>query len=151
MEADEAQHIAESIGIAINKSDRVGRALGITLVSIRPGFSRVRMKVREDMLNGFNICHGGITFTLADVAFGYACNSRNRKTLALTCNINYSATAGEGDTLTATAEERSLSGRIGICDVTVTNQQEVVIAHFRGTSYGTSELVQANLQRSTTE
>jgi acyl-CoA thioesterase len=102
-------------------------------------------------LNGVNICHGGITFTLADIAFAYACNSRNRKTLALTCNINYSATAAEGDTLTATAEERSLSGRIGICDVTVTNQHEVVIAHFRGTSYGTSEPLQANLQRSTTE
>ena len=141
----EAQRVAERTGIVINKSDRVGRALGITLESIKHGFARVLMKVREDMLNGFNICHGGITFTLADVAFAYACNSRNRKTLALTCNINYSGRAVEGDTLTATAEERSLSGRIGICDVTITNQHGAVVAHFRGTSYGTSERVQANL------
>ena len=145
MESDEAQRIAECIGTAMNKSDRVGQALGITLEIIRPGFAKVLMKVREDMLNGFGICHGGITFTLADVAFSYACNSRNRKTLALTCNINYSASAVKGDTLTATAEERLLSGRIGIYDVTVTNQHDVAIAHFRGTSYGTSEPFQADL------
>jgi acyl-CoA thioesterase len=145
MESDEAQRIAERIGVAMNESDRVGHALGITLEIIRPGFARVLMKVREDMLNGFGICHGGITFTLADVAFAYACNSRNRKTLALACNINYSSSAMKGDTLTATAEERLLSGRIGVCDVTVTNQNDVVIAHFRGTSYGTGESFQANL------
>ena len=145
MESDEAQHIAECIGIAMDKSDMVAHALGITLEIIRPGFARVLMTVRGDMLNGFGICHGGITFTLADVAFAYACNSRNRKTLALACNINYSASAVKGDTLTATAEEGLISGRIGICDVTVTNQHDVVIAHFRGTSYGTSERVQANL------
>ncbi len=145
MESDEAQRIAQSIGIVINKSDKVGHALGITLESIKPGFARVVMKVRNDMLNGFDICHGGITFTLADVAFAYACNSRNRKTLALSCNINYSASAAEGDTLTATAEEKLVSGRIGICDVTVTNQHDVIIAYFRGTSYGTSERVQNDL------
>jgi acyl-CoA thioesterase len=141
----EAQRIAECIGTAINKSDRVAQSLGITLESIRPGFARVSMKVRENMLNGFSICHGGITFTLADVAFAYACNSRNRKTLALSCNINYSAPAKEGDTLTATAEELVLNGRIGTCDVTVANQHGKVIAHFRGTSYGTSEPVKDNL------
>jgi acyl-CoA thioesterase len=145
MERDEAQLTAERVGVAMAKSDRVGHALGIRLEIIRPGFARVLMKVREDMLNGFGICHGGITFTLADVAFSYACNSRNRKSLALVCNINYSASAVKGDTLTAVAEERLLSGRIGVCDVTVTNQRDVVVAHFRGTSYGTGEPFQVDL------
>jgi len=144
MGSDEAQRIAERVGVFISETDRVARTLGMTLENIKPGFAKVSMKVRENMLNGFNMCHGGVTFCLADVAFAYACNSHNKKAVALSCNINYSAPAREGDTLIATAEER-LSGRIGICDITVTNQHGAIIAVFRGTSYGINEPVRANL------
>jgi acyl-CoA thioesterase len=141
----QTQRIAERVGSFITRSDRVAQTLGIRLEAIEPGSAKVSLTVRENMLNGLGICHGGIIFTLADIAFEYACNSRNVRTLAVTCSIDYSARAVEGDTLTARTEEKSLNGRTGIYDVTVTNQDGAIIAHFRGTSHGTSAHVQDDL------
>lgn len=128
------QHIVEEI----MKRDFAAQAMGIKLISIDEGTASLSMVVRHDMLNGLAICHGGIIFALADTAFAYACNSRNRKTVALTCTINFLTSAVEGDTLIAVAKEVSLKGRTGLYDITVSNQTGAEIAQFRGTSYGTS-------------
>jgi len=121
--------------------DRASRHLGIKIERVDEGVAVLSMTVREDMLNGLDILHGGFTFSLADSAFAFACNSRNRKTVALNCTINFVAAAKVGDTLTATAREVSLSGRTGVYDVSVKNQSDELVAEFRGTSYGTSSSV----------
>lgn len=132
---------AKRSGEEMMANDKAARALGIELVEIAPGFAKMTMQVRNDMLNGFAICHGGMTFSLADTAFAYACNSRNKKTVALQCTINYTSAAHEGDTLTAVASESSLAGRTGVYDITITNQHGKQISFFRGTSYATSSSI----------
>ncbi len=118
--------------------DFAAQSMGISINSVSEGTASLSMKVRRDMLNGLAICHGGFIFALADTAFAYACNSRNRKTVALQCTISFVKSAVEGDTLTARAEEVSLKGRTGLYDITISNQHNETLAHFRGTSYGTS-------------
>ncbi len=135
------EDLAAHVAAVMNANDRAAKLLGITLVEVRPGGAVMRMLVREDMLNGHGICHGGITFTLADTAFAYACNSRNVKTLALACTINFVAAVSEGDVLTAEAREVSSSNKTGIYDIAVTNQKGESVAQFRGTSYATRSSV----------
>lgn len=130
-----AQKLADACGAAMYERDYAAQMLGIVLDEINAGYARMSMSVRKDMVNGHDICHGGITFTLADTAFAYSCNSRNLVTVASGCSIEFSSPARLADRLTAVAEERSLSGRTGIYDITVTNQDGVVIAYFRGRSY----------------
>ena len=93
------------------------------------------MTVREDMVNSHGICHGGTIFSLADCAFAYSCNSRNRKTVAAGATIDYVSSARLGDRLTAVGEERALSGRTGVYDVQVVDEDGKLIACFRGRSY----------------
>lgn len=123
------------------RRDRASSHLGIAIESVDEGQAVLSMTVRDDMLNGLDILHGGVTFTLADSAFAFACNSRNRKTVALNGTISFIAAARAGDVLTATAREVSLSNRTGIYDVSVKNQNGELVAEFRGTSYGTSSAV----------
>lgn len=115
--------------------DRASRSLGMKLDSVGPGHAVLTMTVREDMLNGHDICHGGFIFALADSAFAFACNSYNRTTVASGCAIDFVAPARQGDMLTATARERSVSGRTGVYDIEVTNQRGERVAFFRGKSY----------------
>ena len=117
------------------ESDRASRALGMAIAQIGPGSAKLTMTVRPDMVNGHAICHGGFIFTLADSAFAFACNSYNFNTVAQGCSIEYLAPARDGDVLTAVAQERNLSGRIGVYDIEVTNQRDEKIALFRGKSY----------------
>ncbi len=128
------QRLAEAVGAALYARDHAAQGLGITLVEIRPGYARMTMTVRQDMLNSHDICHGGFTFTLADTAFACACNARNLVTVATGGTILYPASGRLGDRLTAIAEERHLQGRNGVTDVTITNQSGTVIALFRGQS-----------------
>jgi acyl-CoA thioesterase len=93
------------------------------------------MRVRKNMVNGHNICHGGMIFTLADSAFAHACNSKNNNTIASGCSIEYLAPGNLGDTLTATAIERSRGGKTGVYDITINNQDNITLALFRGKSY----------------
>jgi len=93
------------------------------------------MTVRTDMLNGFKICHGGFITTLADSAFAFACNSANQLTVAAAIAVDFIAPAQEGDRLTAEAHELSLSGRTGVYDVKVLNQEGVLVAVLRGRSH----------------
>ena len=128
---------AEQVGKKMFEHDRCAQALGIELVSIEPGQAIMTMVVREDMLNGFAICHGGITFALGDTAFAYACNSRNERTVALTCSITYAIAVQLGDVLTAHAREEVLNKRTGVYDVVISNQNGIKVALFRGNSYNT--------------
>jgi acyl-CoA thioesterase len=140
-EGNEADATALRAAERMMQHDKAARALGVELDAVGAGYARMSMLVRDDMVNGFGICHGGVTFSLADTAFAYACNSRNKKSIALSCTINYLAAVQPGDKLTATAEEKSLGGRIGLYDVRIVNQNDIVVAEFRGTSYGTSQTV----------
>jgi acyl-CoA thioesterase len=132
--ARSSQQIAEACGVHMYEMDQLARLLGIVLDEMAPGRSRVSMTVRDDMANSVGTCHGGIIFSLADCAFAYSCNSRNRKTVAAGASIDYVSAARLGDRLTAVAEERALVGRTGIYDVRVVDQNDELIAFFRGRS-----------------
>lgn len=119
---------------AMWQDDHASAWMGIKLDEIDEGTAILSLEVKTHHTNGHGICHGGITFTLADSAFAFACNSRNQKTVAQHNSISYIAPAHLGDTLTATATEVSLIGRSGIYDVQVTNQNNITIAVFRGCS-----------------
>lgn len=116
-------------------TDKASIALGIHLTHITPGVAHMEMQVRPDMINGFGTCHGGMITTLADSAFGFACNSYNELTVASGLSVDFVAPAFEGDMLTARASEVSLSGRTGVYDVMVFNQKADCIAVFRGRSH----------------
>lgn len=128
------QEIAEAVGRGMYERDHCAIAHGIELVEIAPGYARMTMTVRKDMVNGHDICHGGMTFTLADTAFAYACNAGNEITVAAACNIVFPAPAKLGDVLTAECREVHKRGRAGVYDTTVTNQEGAVIGIFRGQS-----------------
>lgn len=131
----EAQSLAERVAADMFARDHASQSLGITIDSVAPGRAELTMPVREDMLNGHAICHGGFIFTLADSAFAFACNSYNVMTVASGCAIDFVAPAREGDVLTAKARERSVSGRTGVYDIEVKNQRGETVALFRGKSY----------------
>lgn len=114
--------------------DNASKWFGMSIDEVSEGRAVLSLTVEKQHCNGHAICHGGVTFSLADSAFAFACNSRNQVTVAQHNSINFIAPGHLGDRLTALAEERSLSGRSGIYDVTVTNQDGRVIAEFRGLS-----------------
>jgi acyl-CoA thioesterase len=129
------EELARRVSAAMYAKDRAARMMGITLRVVRHGYCEAAMTVREDMLNAQNLCHGGMLFTLADTAFGYACNSRNQANVALQCAISFAAPARLGDELIAIAERRVQGGRTGTYDVTLSKADGSVIALFRGTNY----------------
>ena len=128
-----AQELAEQSAAAMWAQDAASQAMGMKLDSVQPGYARMTMQVRDDMVNGHRICHGGFVFTLADSAFAFACNTYGQVTVAQDCDIVFVAPARLGDVLTAEATERHRFGRNGIYDVTVRRDGEV-IAEFRGRS-----------------
>ena len=104
-------------------ADRASRGLGMRLLAIGAGSARLQMTVRDDMLNGHEICHGGFITTLADSAFAFACNSNNQVTVASGLSVEFLAPARPGDVLTADATEVSRGGRTGVYDMVVTNRR----------------------------
>lgn len=129
------QQVAEATRDAMWKDDRASKMLGLNVVAIGPGTSTVTMTVREDMLNGHDICHGGLITTLADSAFAFACNAYNELTVASGFDVNIVAAGKRGDVMTATAREVSKAGRTGVYDIEVRNQRGELVATFRGRSY----------------
>ncbi|MGW5192370.1 hydroxyphenylacetyl-CoA thioesterase PaaI [Kribbella sp. NPDC004138] len=125
--------LAARVAAAMWAEDTASAGLGMRLAAVGEGTARLEMTVREDMVNGHGIAHGGFVFTLADSAFAFACNSRNQVTVAQACDIVFVAPARRGDLLVADARERTAFGRNGIYDITVTRGDEV-IAEFRGRS-----------------
>jgi acyl-CoA thioesterase len=124
--------VAQAVAEAMYPRDHAAHALGLQLAEVRPAWARVEMTVRQDMLNGHGVCHGGLLFTLADTAFAYACNSSNHNTVASACTIEFVRPGHLGDRLVAIAHERTHSGRSGVYDVEVVNQQGEMVAMFRG-------------------
>ena len=125
---------AEKSADAMWSSDQASHWLGMSIVSVDEGQAVLSLTVEKHHCNGLGICHGGITFSLADSCFAFACNSRNQATVAHNNMITYTAAARVGDTLTATAREVSLTGRSGIYDVRVENQNGQTVAEMRGLS-----------------
>jgi len=115
-------------------ADAASRALGMELVEVTDGRAVVRMTVRDDMVNGHGLCHGGLVASLADSTFALACNSRGVPTVAAGFDVTFLRPSRAGDVLEATAEERALTGRSGLYDVTVCTGDGVVVAEFRGRS-----------------
>ena len=128
------QERADRSATAMWDNDRASKFLGIELLSVGKGIAEMRLGVEAKHCNGHNICHGGFIFTLADSAFAFACNSYNEATVAQHNTITYVNAGRLGDELVATAREISKSGRNGIYDVDVTNQNGSLIASFRGCS-----------------
>lgn len=128
------QERAERCAAALWDSDKASQALGMHLVQIGPGQATLTMVVRDDMLNGHGMCHGGLIFSLADSAFAFACNGYNQITVAQQNQITYLSPGQAGETLTATARETARQGRSGTYDVTVTGADNRQIALFRGLS-----------------
>ncbi len=129
------QQVAEASREAMWKNDRASRWLGLVVQAVGPGTATLTMTVREEMLNGHDICHGGLVTTLADSAFAFACNAYNELTVAAGFDVNLMAPARLGDMLTARATELSKTGRTGVYDIAVTNQRGEAVAAFRGRSY----------------
>lgn len=131
----DAQRLAELVREGMYANDRASKALGMHVREVAPGRAVLTMTVREDMLNGHDICHGGLIATLADSAFAFACNSYNELTVASGFAIDLLAPARLGDVLTATCTEVARGGRTGLYDTEVVNQKGERIAVFRGRSY----------------
>ncbi|WP_345761741.1 hydroxyphenylacetyl-CoA thioesterase PaaI [Diaminobutyricibacter sp. McL0608] len=123
---------------AMIERDRASAALGMQVVRSSARDAVVTMRIREDMLNGFDVTHGGIVFALADTAFAIACNEDEQITLAAGADITFLKPTTAGQTLTATASVRARSGRTGLYDVSVTDETGETVAEFRGRSHTTS-------------
>lgn len=130
-----AQALADQTRAALLADDHATKMLGMQIVSVTPGTAVIQMAVRQEMLNGHAICHGGLIATLADSTFAFACNSHNEVTLASGFSIDFLAPGRLGDVLTATCTEQSKTGRTGLYDTLVVNQRGERIALFRGRSY----------------
>jgi acyl-CoA thioesterase len=113
--------------------------LGIQVMESEAGYCKLSMEVREEMANGFGVCHGGVIFSLADSTLAFASNSRGSISLALENNINFIKKVSVGDTLTAESEELQNGRNFGVYKVRISNQNKVIVAEFRGTVYRTGK------------
>ena len=126
----------------INKlvaTDGFSQWLGIELMEVKQGYCVLQMTIRKEMLNGFAIAHGGISYSLADSALAFASNTQGRISVSVETNISHIISLKEGDVITAVAEEMSLSNKFGIYQVTIKNQDNNIVALFKGSVYRTSK------------
>lgn len=121
------------------ENDLFSRWLGIEVLDVKEGYSKIKMTVREEMINGFGIVHGGIAFSLSDSAFAFACNNRNNLSVALDTSINFTKPVHVGDVLTAEAKELHNGKSTGLYHITVTNQKDHIVALFKGTCFRTNK------------
>jgi len=132
---DAAQRTADLVREGMFRNDRASKMLGMQIVDVTPGSATLSMTIRDDMLNGHDICHGGLITTLADSAFAFACNSYNELTVASGFSVDLLAPGRLNDVLTARCTEVSKAGRTGVYDTEITNQRGERVAVFRGRSY----------------
>ena len=135
----DAQRRAERIVGGMLARDEFSRWLGLEVVELAPAYCVCRMQVRKEMVNGFDVAHGGIVFSLADSAFAFACNTQGRIAMSIENGLTYPAPAHTGDLLTAVAREDATGRRLGFYAVRVTNQRDELVAIFHGTTYKTSQ------------
>ncbi len=129
--------LANSVVSHMMENDFFSQWLGIEIIEIREGYSKIKMTVRKEMLNGFGIVHGGLAFSLADSAFAFACNNRNNISVALDVTITFTKTVNVGDVLTAESEEIHNGRSTGVYVITITNQKDEQVAFFKGTCFRT--------------
>ena len=130
---------SEKIVDTMYQNDAFSQWLGIEVVEIKDGYCKLNMTVRKEMLNGFQIAHGGIAYSLADSALAFASNSHGRKSLSVETSISHTVSIKEGDVLTIATKELSLSDKIGVYLITIINQRNEDVAYFKGTVYRTSK------------
>ena len=130
----DAPAMARAAADVMWRDDNASKWLGMKVEEVRPGYARLSMPVTTNMVNGHQLCHGGLIFTLADSTFAFACNSHNQRAVAASAAIEFLAPAYLGDVLTAEGVEQSLKGRTGVYDMKVSNQKGELVALFRGKS-----------------
>lgn len=121
------------------ENDLFSQWLGIEVLEVSEGYSKIKMTVRKEMINGFGIVHGGVAFSLADSAFAFACNNRNNLSVALDTSINFIKPVHVDDVLTAEAKELHNGRSTGLYHITITNQHGHVVALFKGTCFRTGK------------
>lgn len=121
------------------ENDLFSQWLGIEVIDVKEGYSKIKMTVREEMINGFGIVHGGIAFSLSDSAFAFACNNRNVLSVALDTSINFLKPVAPGDVLTAEAKELHNGKSTGLYHISISNQKGHLVALFKGTCYRTNK------------
>lgn len=131
--------LANTVVDHMMQKDLFSQWLGIHIIEIKEGYSKLKMIVRKEMVNGFDIVHGGITFSLADSAFAFACNNRNNLSVALDTSINFIKPVHVGDELIAEAKEVHNGRSTGLYQVTITNQKDHTVAIFKGTCFRTNK------------
>lgn len=119
--------------------DRFSQWLGIEVLEIKEGYSKIKLTIREEMVNGFGIIHGGVTFSLADSAFAFACNNRNQLSVALDTSINFIKPVHVGDELIAEAKELHNGKSTGLYQIEIFNQKQHLVAQFKGLCYRTDK------------
>jgi acyl-CoA thioesterase len=129
----------EIVQIGMYENDAFSKWLGIELINISRGYAKIKMTVREEMTNGFKIAHGGITYSLADSAFAFASNSWGEQAVSIETSISHTKPVQIDDVLTAETSMKNKSKRLAIYNVTVTNQDEKVVALFKGTVFHTGK------------
>jgi len=137
--SEEKDKLAAAVVNHMMEHDGFSQWLGIRVLEIREGFSKISMVIRPEMVNGFGIIHGGVTFSLADSAFAFACNNRNILSVALDTSINFIKPVHVGDELTATAKEIHNGQSTGLYHITIMNQHQHVVAEFKGLCYRTGK------------
>ena len=130
---------SEKIVDTMYQNDAFSQWLGIKIVEVKDGYCKLNMTVRKEMLNGFQIAHGGIAYSLADSALAFASNSHGRKSLSVETSISHTVSVKEGDSLIAVSNKISLSPKIGIYLISIKNQNEQEVALFKGTAYRPSK------------
>ena len=130
---------AEKVVAHMMEHDLFSQWLGISVTEIREGYSKIKMTVRTEMINGFGIVHGGVAFSLADSCFAFACNNRNVLSVALDTSINFTKPVHVGDELTAEAKEIHNGKSTGLYHISITNQNDHVVAIFKGTCFRTNK------------
>ncbi|QJX48102.1 hydroxyphenylacetyl-CoA thioesterase PaaI [Hymenobacter taeanensis] len=133
-----SNHHAEAVKELMLQHDAFSKLLGLQVDEVGPGYCRLHFTVRPDMVNGFGALHGGVTFSAADSAFAFACNSHGRQSVGLTVTIDYLEAGKVGDLITVEAREESLKHKVGVYQVRATTQSGAVLALFKGTAYRTS-------------
>jgi acyl-CoA thioesterase len=137
-ETTSSNNRAEAVKDLMLANDLFSKLLGLEVDEVGPGYCRLHFTVRPDMLNGFAVLHGGVTFSAADSAFAFACNSHGRQSVGLTVTVDYLEAGRLGDIITVEAREESLKHKVGVYQVRVTNQNGLTLALFKGTAYRTS-------------
>src|SRR4026207_789228 len=131
--------LAGSVVSHMMENDYFSQWMGVEVLEVKEGYSKIRMVIRKEMLNGFGIVHGGIPFSLADSAFAFACNNRNNLSVALDVTINFTKAVHVGDELLAEAKEVHDGRSTGVYLVTISNQKNETVALFKGTCFRTGK------------